>query len=57
MSPSAQVASRRVVRTLADAMVDVNAKQAYFVDQGKGRAALAPGSERVGIEEAVSWLP
>jgi uncharacterized protein len=54
---SAQVANRRFVRTLADAMVDVDAKQAYFVDQGKGRAVLAPGIERVGIEEAVSWLP
>lgn len=54
---SAQVASPRIVRTLADAMVDVDAKQAYFVDQGKGRAPLARGIERVGIEDAISWLP
>lgn len=54
---SAQVSSARDVRFLSDAMIDVGAKQGYFVDQGPDRFALAPHIERLGFEAASAWLP
>lgn len=47
----------RAVRSLREALADVQAQRAWIVDQAPGAELLAPGSARIGFAEAGAGTP